>query len=111
VRANYTPVAARQGEVDALLQQLGSADERERAEAAVHLGRLGAVSAVTQLTRALEQDSSPVVREAAARGLGLVGMPAALTALQRAAQADTDREVRHSAAFAAEVIRGSLRQR
>jgi HEAT repeat protein len=101
-------VSARVEEVDAALQQLASADERGRAEAAVQLGRLHADRAVAPLTRALEQDRSPQVREAAARGLGLIAAPSSLSALQRAAQADSDRDVRHSASFAAEIIRSNL---
>jgi HEAT repeat protein len=66
---------------------------------------------VESLTRALEQDRSATVREAAARGLGLIAAPSSLTALERAAQGDDDREVRHSAGFAAEVIRSRLGQR
>ena len=101
-------VAGHQEEAEAALQQFAGGDDRGRAEAAVQLGRLRAASAVDTLTRALEQDHSPTVREAAARGLGLIGAPSSLAALQRAAQADDDREVRHSAGFAAEVIRANL---
>jgi hypothetical protein len=101
----------RQDEVDAALQQLAGGDDRGRADAALQLGRLRAGRAVDLLTRALEQDRSPAVREAAARGLGLIAAPAALTALQRAAQADEDRDVRRSASFAAEVIRANLQGR
>jgi HEAT repeat protein len=93
------------------LQRLASGDDRGRAEAAQQLGRLRDGRAVGPLTRALEQDRSPAVRDAAARGLGLIGSPASLYALQRAAQADDDRDVRRSAGFAAEVIRANLPQR
>jgi hypothetical protein len=102
------PVSARLEDVDTALQQLAGGDDRNRAEAAVQLGRLHALRAVDSLIRTLEQDRSPTVREAAARGLGLIAAPSSLTALQNAAQADDDREVRHSAGFAAEVIRGNL---
>jgi hypothetical protein len=105
------PLAApgRQDELDFALQQLASGDDRGRADAALQLGRLRAGRAIEPLTRALEQDHSPAVREAAARGLALIAAPSALTALQRAAQADEDRDVRRSASFAAEVIRAHLR--
>jgi HEAT repeat protein len=105
---SYTPVAASQDEVDAALQQLASGDDRTRAQAAVQLGRLHAGRAVEPLTRALEQDRNPTVREAAARGLGLIGAPSSLSALQRAAQADDDRDVRNSASFAADIIRSNM---
>jgi HEAT repeat protein len=74
----------------------------------MQLGRLRAGRAVEALTHALEQDSSPAVREAAARALGLIAAPSSLAALQRAAGADEDRDVRHSASFAAEVIRVNM---
>jgi hypothetical protein len=98
------------GEIDVALQQLRRGDEQTRADAAVRLGRLHADQAVGAIVKALNSDSSPIVREAAARGLGLIGSPSALSALQYAAQADDDREVRHSASFAAETIRGNLRR-
>ncbi len=88
--------------------KLQNDDPRERGEAAVQLGRLHAPGAAGTLTSILNNDTSPVVREAAARGLGLVGTPEALTALQRAALADADPEVRRSAAYSADVIRSSL---
>jgi hypothetical protein len=97
-------------EIDTALQQLRAGDEQVRADAAVRLGRLRAEQAVGPIVKALNSDSSPTVREAAARGLGLIGSPTALSALQYAAQADDDREVRHSASFAAETIRGNLRR-
>jgi HEAT repeat protein len=103
----YTPVAARQDEVDGYLQQLANGDDRGRADAAIRLGRLHAARAVEALTRSLEQDRCPAVRDAAARALGLIASPSSLGALQRAAQADDDRDVRHSAGFAAEVIRAN----
>ncbi len=87
---------------------LASTEEGERARAAVEAGRRKDRRALGQLQQLLRQDSSPQVRDAAARGLGLIGDPSSLAALQHAAQADEDREVRHSAAFAAEVIRGNL---
>jgi hypothetical protein len=88
--------------------ELTSGDERARAAAALQLGRRRDRRAVGALTRALREDRSPAVREAAARALGLIGAPAALPALQYAAQADDDRDVRHSASFAADVIRANL---
>jgi hypothetical protein len=106
-------VAASSGgrEVDSALQQLRSGDESGRADALVRLGRLKAERAIGPMVKALHSDSSPKVREAAARGLGLISAPSSLSALQYAAQADDDREVRHSASFAAECIRGSLPRR
>ncbi|MHB1422167.1 MAG: HEAT repeat domain-containing protein [Gemmataceae bacterium] len=92
------------------LQQLRYGDEQARADAAVSLGRMRAERAIGPIVKALNSDSSPKVREAAARGLGLIGSPTALGALQYAAQADDDREVRHSASFAAETIRGNLKR-
>jgi hypothetical protein len=85
---------------------LGSPDEQQRARAAVEAGKRKDRQALPRLTKLLHDDSSPQVREAAARGLGLLGDPRSLSALQYAAQADDDREVRRSAAFAAEVVRG-----
>jgi hypothetical protein len=87
---------------------LNSTEERARADAIIQLGRRKDRRAVGPLTRALREDRSPTVREAAARGLGLIGAPASLNALQHAAQADDDRDVRRSASFAADVIRANL---
>jgi hypothetical protein len=105
-------VAIGNGQMDfnTALQQLRSGDEQARAQAAVILGRMRAEQAVGPIVKALNSDSSPKVREAAARGLGLIGSPTALAALQYAAQSDDDSEVRHSASFAAETIRGNLRR-
>jgi hypothetical protein len=100
--------AAQASGQDASLAQLGSPDEQSRAQAAVQLGRLKVRHAVGPLTRLLQTDPSPAVREAAARGLGLIGEAYSLAALQQAAQADSDRDVRHSASFAADVIRSQL---
>jgi hypothetical protein len=99
--------AARPSESSAW-EGLSSPDERTRADAIMQLGRSKDRRAVEPLTRALREDRSPTVREAAARGLGLIGAPAALSALQHAAQADDDRDVRRSAAFAAEVLRANF---
>jgi HEAT repeat protein len=90
--------------VEQNLQRLRDRDERVRADAAVQLGRLRAERAVDPLAATLAGDSSPVVREAAARGLGLIGSVKGLAALRRAAQVDGDRDVRHSAMFAVDVI-------
>jgi hypothetical protein len=81
-----------------------------RAEASIRLGRSKDRHAVAPLVRVLQDDSSPAVREAAARALGLIGAPSSLSALQNAAQADEDRDVRRSASFAAEVIRSNMRR-
>ncbi len=109
---DVTPVTAvssgsAQADIDACLQRLHSPQEKERADALVQLGRLKADRAVGPMIKALNEDASPAVREAAARGLGLAGAPWARAALERAALGDPDREVRHSAAFAAEVLRGN----
>ncbi len=103
-------VGSSSADISAALQQLRSADEQARADAAVRLGRLRAEQAIGPIVKALNSDSSPKVREAAARGLGLIGSSRSLSALQYAAQADDDREVRHSASFAAETIRGNLKK-
>ncbi|HEY7329037.1 MAG TPA: HEAT repeat domain-containing protein [Gemmataceae bacterium] len=111
--SEVTPAVAVSGtriDFDTCLQQLRSGDEQTRADAAVNLGKLRFEQAVGPLVKALNSDSSPKVREAAARGLGLIGSSTALGALQYAAQADDDREVRHSAGFACETIRGNLRR-
>jgi hypothetical protein len=92
------------------LQQLSNPDVNTRQNAVMELGKQRVDQAVDPLSATLAGDSSPVVREAAARALGLIAAPRSLPALIRAAQADNDREVRHSAQFAVEVIRGNLRQ-
>jgi HEAT repeat protein len=101
-----TPAALddRQGDVQRLLQRLAERDERVRAEAALHLGRMRAAQAIDPLAATLAGDASPAAREAAARALGLIGSPKGLPALRRAAQLDSDRDVRHSATFAIDVI-------
>jgi hypothetical protein len=96
-------------DVDQALQQLSSPRERDRMEAAIILGRNKIAKAVDPLQRTLANDSSPRVREAAARALGLLGDPASLRALNTAAQVDDDKDVRHSARFAAESIRAGTR--
>jgi HEAT repeat protein len=98
------------GDVDRLLQLLNDPGEGARISAAMQLGRGKVQQAVGPLTQVLNNDSSPRVRDAAARALGLIALPASLNALQTAAQADDDKEVRHSAQFAAEVIRSNLRR-
>ncbi len=107
---SYAPPAP-DGDVERYQQGLQHPDDRERAEAALQLGRLRAAGSVAPLSAALSNDRSPRVRDAAARALGLLGSPEALTALQRAAQADEDRDVRRSASYAAEVIRTNLSRR
>ena len=97
-------------DVDRYSQQLQHPDPKERAEAAVQLGRLHASGCLTSLTAVLSNDRSPLVREAAARGLGLMGSTDCLDALQRAASSDENRDVRHSASYAADVIRANLRR-
>jgi hypothetical protein len=106
--AGQTIARAARPEEAVNLNDLRNPDERVRARVAVEAGRRKDGRALAALIRALREDPSPVVREAAARGLGLIGERAALAALQNAAQADDDRDVRHSAAFAADVIRANL---
>src|SRR5262245_21080962 len=99
------------GDVERYNRQLQHPDPRERAEAAVQLGRLRAPGCESSLTALLNNDRSPLVREAAARGLGLLGGTDSLDELQRAASSDEDRDVRRSASYAADVIRASLSRR
>jgi hypothetical protein len=102
---------SRDPQVEALIGQLQSGDDRARSDAANQLGRRQTNQAVDPLTTALASDRSPIVRDAAARALGQIANPASLEALQRAAQVDDDREVRASARFAADVIRDRLHNR
>jgi hypothetical protein len=106
-----TPAAAqtsaaddRQTEITHTLEHLRNPDEQARADAASRLGRLKAGRAVDPLAATLAGDSSPRVREAAAKALGMIGSAKALPALQRAAQNDGDRDVRHSAQFSVELV-------
>jgi HEAT repeat protein len=96
--------------IGADLGALNDPDPKVRAEASIRVGRLKDERAVSPLVRTLQEDTSPAVREAAARGLGLIASPSSLPALQTAAQADDDRDVRRSASFAAEIIRANLRR-
>ena len=106
-----TPIATtsiattRAADVQAYLKQLQHHDERERAEAAIQLGRLRALSAVPTLQATLSNDRSARARESAARALGLIGSPDSLASLDRAAKTDVIPAVRQSASFSAEVIR------
>lgn len=104
--ANATPVSAN---VNSLLAHLNDAKDTTRRDAAMDLGRAKAQAAIDPLMNLLAKDSSPLVRDAAARALGLIGSSRSLNALIYAAQADNDRDVRHSAQFAVEVIRTNLR--
>lgn len=104
---NVAPAPGRAGE---LLSHLGDPSEAVRRDSALNLGRLKAQEAVDPLIQLLSKDTSPNVRDAAARGLGLIASPRSLNALIYAAQADDDREVRRSAQFAVEVIRTNLRR-
>lgn len=97
-------------EYDRLFQLMNDPGEGARISAIMQLGRAKVQQAVGPITQALNNDSSPRVRDAAARALGLIASPSSLNALQTAAQADDDKEVRHSAQFAAEVIRSNLRR-
>jgi hypothetical protein len=96
-------------QVDAIVRQLGDANDTVRRDAAVELGRLKALNAVDALVNVLSKDTSPIARDGAARGLGLIASPRSLNALIYSAQSDNDRDVRHSAQFAVEVIRSNLR--
>lgn len=109
---SVTPVQANAARpsIDVYLDQLRSADEATRRNAAMELGRARAEQGVDALTATLAGDRSPAVREAAAKGLGLIGSSRGLTALTHASSADPDRDVRHSAQFAVEVIRTNLRR-
>jgi hypothetical protein len=108
VVARNTPELA--PDAERLMQLLHDPGEGARISAVMQLGRNRALQAVEPITQMLNGDSSPLVRDAAARALGLIASPSSLKALQTAAQADDDREVRHSAQFAAEVIRSNLRR-
>jgi hypothetical protein len=106
-----TPAAAqtsviddRQTEITHTLEHLRNPNEQARVDAVSRLGRLKAVRAVDPLAATLAGDSSPRVREAAAKALGMIGLAKALPALQRAAQNDGDRDVRHSAQFSVELV-------
>jgi hypothetical protein len=94
----------RQTEITHNLEHLRNPDEQARVDAVVRLGRLKAQRAVDPLAATLAGDSSPKVREAAAKALGMIGSPKALPALERAAEADGDRDVRHSAQFSVELV-------
>jgi len=96
-------------QVDGLLTKLSDPSEMNRRDAAVELGRLKAQKAIDPLIQLMSKDSSPIVRDGAARALGLIASPRSLNALIFAAQADNDRDVRRSAQFAVEVIRTNLR--
>jgi hypothetical protein len=106
-----TPAAAqasvaddRQTEITHTLEHLRNPDEQARTDAVSRLGRLKAIRAVDPLAATLAGDSSPRVREAAAKALGMIGSAKALPALQRAAQNDADHDVRHSAQFSIELV-------
>jgi hypothetical protein len=105
-----TPLpTAGEKDLDALIREVNTGDDRTRADAAIQLGRMKASRGVGPLIKLLREDRNPAVREAAARGLGLIGETNALAALQNAAQGDDDHDVRRSASFAADVIRSRLR--
>jgi HEAT repeat protein len=97
----------RQTEITHNLEHLRNPEEQARLDAVVRLGRLKAQRAVDPLAATLAGDSSPKVRDAAARALGMIGSPKALPALQRAAEADNDRDVRHSAQFSVELVQAN----
>jgi hypothetical protein len=99
------------GNVGHNIQLLSNPSENVRQNAAMDLGRARVDQAVDPLCATLAGDTSPAVRDAAARALGLIGAQRSLPALIRAAQADNDRDVRHSAQFAVEIIRSNLRNR
>jgi HEAT repeat protein len=74
----------------ALLQALAAEDALVRLEAVYSLGRLGVITAVSNLIGTLQNDSDCRVRAAAAWALGALGDPLAVDAL-RAAQNSTCR--------------------
>jgi hypothetical protein len=86
------------------LEKLRDPNEQVRADTVMQLGRQRVAGAVDAITVTLKDDSSPVVREAAARALGLIGSRASIPALQRASLADTNAQVRSSARYAVEVV-------
>src|SRR5262249_1203022 len=94
VTASSPVTDARQLSGEKQLQRLQDGDEGARADAAIQLGRLKADSAVDALITCLAKDSSPAVRETAARALGLIAAPRSVSALARAGQVDSDRDVR-----------------
>jgi hypothetical protein len=103
--AAQAPVAEeRQTEISNNLEHLRNPDEQARVDAVSRLGRLKAARAVDPLAATLAGDSSPRVREAAAKALGMIGSPKGLPALQHAALNDNDRDVRHSAQFSVELV-------
>jgi HEAT repeat protein len=91
-------------DVERNLQLLSDPDERNRAAAAIQLGRMRSQRAIDPLAATLAGDRSANVRETAARALGIIGSAKALPALQNAALNDSDRDVRHSAQFAVEIV-------
>jgi len=99
------------GDVSRNLELLKNPDINIRREAVMDLGRSKMDRAVAPLTATLAGDSSPEVRDAAARALGLIAAPTALPALRYAAQADSDRDVRRSCQFSVEIIQSNLRNR
>jgi hypothetical protein len=110
-QSEVVPVGTKEQDIQRYQQQLQSPEPRDRADAVVQLGRLHAPGSVGSLSAALNNDRSPMVREAAARGLGLIGSPDSLDALQRAAQSDDDKTVRSSASYSADLIRTNLAHR
>jgi HEAT repeat protein len=91
-------------ELESYLRQARSDQPNLRADAAIQLGRLRSRDAVKPLIHLLKEDSTPQVREAAARGLALIGAVEALDAVRHAALTDSDRDVRYAASFAAEIL-------
>src|SRR4051794_16566808 len=69
------------GDREQLLKQLHDSTEGVRMNAAMQLGRGRVRAAVSALIKLLREDSSPQVRDAAARALGLIGTATALDAL------------------------------
>jgi HEAT repeat protein len=92
-------------DIDNNMRLLSDPDQRIRAEAVIQLGRLKAYQAIDAVAATLASDTSPTVREAAARALGLIGSAKAFPVLRQAALTDADNEVRRSAQFAAEVVK------
>ena len=83
-----------------LSEQLKTGSAPKRQAAAVWLGQMGDMRAVTPLIHALERDQEAAVRAGAARALGMLRARGAITAMQRAAQHDPIRTVRAAATAA-----------
>ncbi len=101
------PVDARVSSREYLEQQLAeSRDFRNRAQAALGLGRIADRRSRGALERALRSDSNPAVRAAAAASLGKLGDRRALAALRRAMRDDSAAVRRQAESSMAEIQSG-----